>query len=240
MIINDMKTIILTCKNNLTMNNLYFYSWMQKRAEMYSAIAKSDFLNLKKVDFYFADPEAGWVDMTVSFDGAAVAELSLSGVWGSDPVADLLIWTEKCIKDNHIPHYLYHDGEGRDYVFHFEELMFPPKYDGFDYKHYYSSGIFSLFIYDRGNERFIYTLCDTEEFRKNLYKAVCDFAKRQKNNDRAVRDWAWYIYDQKVLNRYKENEKCDDEKDEKLARKMMLRHLKSSKIEKYLQENMKQ
>ena len=90
-----MKTIILTCKNNLTMNNLYFFSWMQKRAEMYSAIAESDFLNLKKVDFCFADPEAGWVDMTVRFDGKTVAELSLSGVWGSDPVADLLIWTEK-------------------------------------------------------------------------------------------------------------------------------------------------
>lgn len=216
------------------------YSWMQKRAEMYSAIAESDFLNLKKVDFYFADPEAGWVDMTIRFDGETVAELSLSDVWGSDPLADLLKWTEKCIKNNHIPHYLYHDGEGRDIVFHFEELMFPPKNDNFDYKHYYSTGIVSLFTYDLDKEKFIYTLCDTKEFRKNLYKAVRDFAKRQKANDRAVRDWAWYIYDQKVLSRYKENGKCDDAEDERLARKMMLKNLRSSMVEKYIKENMKQ
>lgn len=206
---------------------------------MYAAIAEGDYSDLKKVDFHFADPEAGWVDMTIRFDGKTVAELSLSGVWGSDPVADLLKWMEDCIKSHEVPHYLYHDGEGRDYAFHFEELMFPPEYDGFDYKQYYSTGIFSLFIYDFDDVKYTYTLCDLDEFRKNLYKAVRDFAKRQKANDRAVREWAWYIYDQKVLNRYKENEKCDDEKDEKLARKMMLRHLKSSKIEKYLQKSTK-
>ena len=85
-----MKTIILTCKNNLTMNNLYFYSWMQKRAEMYSSVSESGFSDLKKIDFHFNDPEADWVDMTVCFDGVVVAEISLSGVWGRDPVAELL------------------------------------------------------------------------------------------------------------------------------------------------------
>ena len=234
-----MKTIILTCKNNLTMNNLYFYSWMQKRAEMYSAIAKSDFLNLKKVDFYFADPEAGWVDMTVSFDGAAVAELSLSGVWGSDPVADLLIWTENCIHSPEVPHYLYHDGERDDFVFHFESFIFPPVEPKLENGHFCEAGLFSLFL-GNNNGKLVYAVCDIQDFRTNLFNAIHAFAERQKINVNAVRDWAWYIYDQKVLNRYKENEKCDDEKDEKLARKMMLRHLKSSKIEKYLQKNMKQ
>lgn len=209
---------------------------------MYSAIAESDFLNLKKVDFYFADPEAGWVDMTILFDGKTVAELSLSGVWGSDPVADLLRWTERCIDAPNVPHYLYHDAENPELVFHFEQLMFPP--DDIYSEHYYSTGIFSLFqsgVFDEKNtdglhyiDEFLYTLCDIIDFKTNLYNAVCDFAKRQKANDRAVRDWAWYIYDQKVLSRYKENEKCDDAEDERLARKMMLKNLRSSKIEKYL------
>ena len=164
-----MKTIILTCKNNLTMNNLYFYSWMQKRAEMYSAIAKSDFLNLKKVDFYFADPEAGWVDMTVSFDGAAVAELSLSGVWGSDPVADLLIWTENCIHSPEVPHYLYHDGERDDFVFHFESFIFPPVEPKLENGHFCEAGLFSLFL-GNNNGKLVYAVCDIQDFRTNLFK----------------------------------------------------------------------
>lgn len=208
--------------------------WLKKRAEMYAAIAESDYSAVKKVEFHFNDPKAGWVDMTIKFDGKTVAELPLSGVWDTDPVSELMKWMERCIEVPDVPHYLYHDGENPEIVFHFEELRFPP--DNIDYEHYYSTGIFSLFIYDFGNEKLIYTLCDTKEFRKKLYKAVRDFAERQKTNKRAVRDWAWYIYDQKVLNRYKEGEKCDDEQDEKLARKMMLKNLRSSKIEKYLKQ----
>ena len=210
--------------------------WLKRRAEMYEAIAENGYTSLKNVEFQFADPDAGWVDTTIKFDGKVVAELSLSGVWGTDPVGDLMRWLEDGIGSYEVPHYLHHDGEGLDFVFHFEELMFPPENDDFDYKHYYSTGIFSLFIYDFENEKLIYTLCDTKEFRKKLYKAVHDFADRQKTNKRAVSDWAWYIYDQKVLNRYKEGEKCDEEQDEKLARKMMLKNLRSSKIEKYLKQ----
>lgn len=221
------------------MKELDSYSWMQKRAKMYSTIAESDFSGLKKVDFYFADPEAGWVDMTIRFDGKTVAELSLSGVWGSDPVADLLKWTKKCIKYNHIPHYLYHDGEGADFVFHFESLMFPPNDYRYDNCRFYDTGIFSLYIYGLKEEVFCYTLCNIADFRLNLYNAVRDFAKRQMNNGKSVKNWAWYIYDQKILSRYKENEKCDDAKDERLARKMMLDNLMSSEIEKYLRESTK-
>ena len=210
--------------------------WLKRRAEMYEAIAENGYTSLKNVEFQFADPDVGWVDTTIKFDGKVVAELSLSGVWGTDPVGDLMRWLEDGIGSYEVPHYLHHDGEGLDFVFHFEELMFPPENDDFDYKHYYSTGIFSLFIYDFENEKLIYTLCDTKEFRKKLYKAVHDFADRQKTNKRAVSDWAWYIYDQKVLNRYKEGEKCDEEQDEKLARKMMLKNLRSSKIEKYLKQ----
>ncbi len=220
--------------------------WLKKRAEMYASIAESDYSDLKKVEFHFDDPEAGWVNMTVKFDGKVVAELQLSGVWGSDPVGDLMKWMEDCIESPAVPHYLYHDGESPDIVFHFEGLMFPP--DNIDYEHYYATGIFSLFlsgVFDENHaedlqytDEFLYTLCDIRDFRTNLYTAIRDFAKRQKTNDRAVRDWAWYIYEQKVLSRHKENEKCDDEKDEKLARKMMLRNLKSSNIEKYLKEKL--
>jgi hypothetical protein len=172
-----------------------------------------------------------------------VAELHLSGVW-SDPVADLLRWTERCIAEPNVPHYLYHDAENPELVFHFEELMFPP--DDIDFEHYYATGIFSLFqsgVFDENHtdglhyvDEFLYTLCDIRDFRTNLYNAVCDFAQRQKNNERAVEDWAWFMYDRKVLSRYKEGEKCDDEEDERLARKMMLHHLRSPKIKKYLEE----
>ena len=65
---------------------------------------------------------------------------------------------------------------------------------------------------------------------------IRDFAKRQKANERAVRDWAWYIYAQKVLNRYKEGDECDDEQGKKLAKKMMLKNLRSSKIENIFRE----
>ena len=71
--------------------------------------------------------------------------------------------------------------------------------------------------------------------RAEMYAAIRDFAKRQKINERAVRDWGWYIYAQKVLNRYKEGDECDDEQAEKLVKKMMLKNLRSSKIEKYIQ-----
>ena len=221
------------------MKDLEPYSWLQKRAEMYSSVSECDFSDLKKVDFHFKDPEAGWVDMTVRFDGKTVAELSLSGVWGSDPVADLLIWTENCIHSPEVPHYLYHDGERDDFVFHFESFIFPPVEPKLENGHFCEAGLFSLFL-GNNNGKLVYAVCDIQDFRTNLYNAILAFAERQKINVYAVRDWAWYIYDQKVLNRYKENEKCDDEKDEKLAKKMMLRHLKSSKIEKYLQKNMKQ
>ena len=74
---------------------------------MYASIAESDYSDLKKVEFHFDDPEAGWVNMTIKFDGKVVAELQLSGVWGSDPVGDLMKWMEDCIESPAVPHYLY-------------------------------------------------------------------------------------------------------------------------------------
>ena len=221
------------------MIDLVPYSWLQKRAEMYSSVSECDFSDLKKVDFHFDDPEAGWVDMTVSFDDVAVAEISLSGVWGRDPVAELLRWTENCIRSPEVPHYLYHDGERNDFVFHFESFIFPPVEPKIENGHFYEAGLFSLFLGDN-NGAMIYAMCDIKDFRTNLYNAICDFAERQKTNVNAVRDWAWYIYDQKILGRYKEGEECDDEEDNQLARKMMLDNLRSRIIEKYLRENMKQ
>ena len=214
------------------------FLWLEKRAQMYSTIAKNDFKQLKKVEFYFADPEAGWVDMTIRFDGNVVVELPLTGIWG-DPLADLLRWTEECIMTTEIPHFIYHDGEGRDFVFHFEGLMFPPEDSRFDNCRFYETGIFSLFMYNLRDEKFIFTLCDILDFRKNLYTAICDFAERQKTNENAVRGWAWYIYDQKILGRYKDGEACDEEEDDRLARKMMLTNLRSRIIEKNIQGSRK-
>ena len=220
------------------MKDLVPYSWLQKHAEMYSSVSQSDFSDLKKVDFHFDDPEAGWVDMTISFDGVAVAEISLSGIWGSDPVGELLRWTENCIHTPEVPHYLYHDGERNDFVFHFESFIFPPIEPKLENGHFCESGLFSLFLGDN-NGKLVYAVCDIQDFMTNLYNAIRDFAERQKINVNAVRDWAWYIYDQKVLGRYKEGEKCDDEEDDRLAKKMMLANLRSRKIEKYIQESKK-
>ena len=77
---------------------------------------------------------------------------------------------------------------------------------------------------------------DTFDFAK-----ICEeYEERRTGKRKSNRTFTLQLEGATYLFRYKENEKCDDEKDEKLARKMMLRHLKSSKIEKYLQENMKQ
>ena len=211
---------------------------------MFSTIAESNFKQVKKVDFHFDDPEAGWVDMTIRIDDKVVAELHLSGVW-SDPVADLLRWTEECIKFPDVPHYLYHDAENPELVFHFEELRFPP--DDIDYEHYYATGIFSLFqsgVFDETHtdglhytDDFLYTLCNIRDFRTNLYNAVCNFAERQKTNERAVEDWAWFIYGSKIMNRYKKGMRLNRTRDENLARIMMLDNLRSPKIKRNLKDS---
>ena len=154
------------------MKDLEPYSWLQKRAEMYSSVSECDFSDLKKVDF------------------------------------------------------------------HFESFIFPPFEPKIENGHFYEAGLFSLFL-GENNGAMIYAMCDIKDFRTNLYNAICDFAERQKTSVNAVRDWAWYIYDQKILGRYKEGEECDDEEDNLLARKMMLDNLRSRIIEKYIQGSKK-
>lgn len=89
--------------------------WLKKRAEMYEAIAENGYTSLKNVEFYFADPDVGWVDMTIKFDGETVAELSLTDVWGTDPMRGLLDLLEANIDSCEIPHYFFHDGEREVY-----------------------------------------------------------------------------------------------------------------------------
>lgn len=107
------------------MGNRNSHPWLLKRAEMFAAIAKSDFKQEKKVEFHFDDPEAGWVDMTIKFDGEPVAELSLTDAWGTDPMRGLLDLMEANIDSCEIPHYFFHDGEREVYIFHFEDIAFP-------------------------------------------------------------------------------------------------------------------
>ncbi|MBQ7488958.1 MAG: hypothetical protein IJT51_00355 [Bacteroidales bacterium] len=43
--------------------------WLKKRGEMYETLAESGCTSAKNVEFHFANPDSGWVDMTIKFDG---------------------------------------------------------------------------------------------------------------------------------------------------------------------------
>ncbi len=224
------------------MGNRNSHPWLQKRAEMFAAIAKSDFKQKKKVEFHFDDPEAGWVDMTIKFDGEPVAELSLTDAWGTDPMRGLLDLMEANIDSCEIPHYFFHDGEREVYIFHFEDIAFP----GIGYRDsngfFYSKGICSLFIhptsYD-GDDQLLFAVCDSTDFIANLYDAIRNFAKRQKKNDRIVQDWAMDAYREycvEMMKRRRHFEQIDEAEEIKLIQAIMHKSLKSTKIERYLKE----
>lgn len=216
--------------------------WLKKRGEMYETLAESDYTSMKNVEFHFADPDFGWVDMTIKFDGETVAELSLTEAWGTDPVRGLLDLMEAKIDSCEIPHYFFHDGERELYVFHFENIVFP----GVGYRdsngYFYSKGIFSLFIhptsYD-GEDKLCFTICDSTGFIANLYAAIRDFAERQKKNDRVVEDWAMDAYQEywtEMMKKRRDLEQIDEAEETKQIRAIMQKSLRSIKIERYLKE----
>ena len=55
--------------------------WLKKRAEMYEAIAESGYTSLKNVEFHFANPDAGWVVMTIKFDGKEFRTAELFAIY---------------------------------------------------------------------------------------------------------------------------------------------------------------
>jgi predicted transcriptional regulator len=217
-------------------------SWLKKRAEMYATLAESDYSDLKKVEFHFDDPEAGWVDMTVKFDGKTVAELPLTNAWGTDPMRGLLDLMEANIDSCEIPHYFFHDGERVVYIFHFEDIVFP----GAGYRHangyFYSKGIFSLYIHPTsyaGEDELNFVVCDSTNFIANLYTAIRDFAKRQEANERAVKEWAedaYWGYWTAMMKKRRLLEQIDEAEEIKQIRAVMQKSLRSTKIERFLKE----
>ena len=216
--------------------------WFKKRAKMYESIAKSGCTSLKNVEFHFADPDVGWVDMTIKFDGKMVAELSLTDVWGTDPIRGLLDLVESHIDSCEIPHYFFHDGEREVYIFHFEDIVFPSAGYRNSNGYFYSIGIFSLFIHPtsyEGEDELLFAVCDSTEFMANLYCAIRDFAKRQSKNDRVVENWAmdaYYNYRTKMMKRRRNIEQIDEAEEIKQIRSIMQKSLKSTKIEGFLKE----
>lgn len=218
------------------------HSWMIKRVEMYKSIAESDCSSLKKVEFQFADPEVGWVDMTVKFDGETVNELSLTNAWGTDPMRGLLDLMETNIDSCEIPHYFFHDGEREAYVFHIEDIVFPGVGHRKENGHFYSKGIFSLFVHPvsyEAEDELLYAVCDTTELIASLYSAIRDFAERQKKNDRVAEDWAMDAYQKywiEMMKKRRQLEQIDEAEEIKQIRAIMLKSLRSAKIESFLKE----
>lgn len=209
---------------------------------MYEAIAESDYTSLKSVEFHFADTDVGWVDMTIKFDGKTIAELSLTNVWGTDPVRGLLDLMESHIDSCEIPHYFFHDGEREMYIFHFEDIVFPSVGYRSSNGYFYSKGIFSLFIhpisYD-GEDELLFVVCDCTDFMASLYGAIRDFAKRQSKNGRVVEDWAmdaYYNYWTKMMKKRRNIEQIDEAEERKQIRSIMQKSLRSTKIEGFLKE----
>ena len=213
--------------NELSPNYLP-YILLKKRAEMYSNIAESGFCPLKKVSFHFSDTYAGWVDVTVSIDGEEVAKARLSNVLSSDPVGEMIDWVEACT-NNH-SNYCFPFGEGTDYIFHYEDLLYSPIQRKKDGKKL-DTGIFYLFIKRIEGIQFEYALCDTKVFVKSFYDAILDFAKRQEANQNIVDDWAGDLYG--------DGREKYSEEDKQKVRRRMLDNMRSLIIEEYIKRNRK-
>lgn len=159
---------------------------------MMTAVAEGRLAEKKKrVVFEFGDPDSGWVHLTVMFDDEPVYTLSLTNVWG-DPVQQLLQWLERIASEQYEPQCLHHDGEGRDYVFMFERMLFPTDEIYDEDNRYYDYGLFS--VYGDGCDRLaelVWAVCDTDEFVEGLYASIQDFARRLKQNGSAVRRWGY-------------------------------------------------
>lgn len=211
--------------NELSPNYLS-YTWLKKRAEMYSYIAESGFYPLRKVGFHFSDPHAGWVDVTISIDGEEVAKACLSNVLDGDPVGEMIDWAESCTKDP--SNYCFPFGEGTDYIFHYENLLYNQSEKN---GKWLDTGIFSLFIKRMDGIQFEYALCDTKEFVESFYNAILDFAKHQETNENVVYDWAGEIYG--------DGGEEYSEEDKQQARKRMIDNIKSPILEEYIKRKRK-
>ena len=206
---------------NKSSSNPLSCTWLKKRAEMYSNLAESGLSTLNKVGFHFSDPYDCWVCVTISIDGKEVVKARLSNVLWGDPVRELIDWAESCTGGT--SNYCFPFGEGTDYIFHYENLLFNQREKN---GKWLATGIFSLYIKRIGDVQLEYALCDTKEFLESFYNAILDFTKRQEANENVVDDWAWDLYgglgDQ------------NSEEDRKQAKKMMLDNMRSPIIEEYI------
>lgn len=205
-------------------------SYYSQKAEMYAALACDELPPVKKVDFHFSNPDAGWVDLTIRFDGEEVECVPLSGVWDVDPVSEIMHWIRRLITEFERPTTLYHNGEGTEILFTFEPFLDPTDAQYERYPDFYKLGIFYLFASSH-TPKMIYALCRKDDFIRSVYDAVRDFEKRLRRSKTSVREWASFVYSQAVLGN------CDDDDDpfcEEDYRALMLTNLRSAKIEQYL------
>ena len=126
---------------NKSSSNPLSCTWLKKRAEMYSNLAESGLSTLNKVGFHFSDPYDCWVCVTISIDGKEVVKARLSNVLWGDPVRELIDWAESCTGGT--SNYCFPFGEGTDYIFHYENLLFNQREKN---GKWLATGIFSLYI----------------------------------------------------------------------------------------------
>ena len=169
--------------------------WFAARSEMYATLASDAILPKSKVKYHFHDPEAGWVKLDILFDDKIVETLSLSNVWDTDPVRDIMHWLERTSKAILEPTCLYIDGEGDDYLLQFDPLAFPTHEQRKNFPDHEELGVFSVLNYDYNADiRLHYCVCNKKIFISTIYNAICDFAERQSKNPPAGLNWADQLY----------------------------------------------
>jgi hypothetical protein len=169
--------------------------WFAKRAQLYDTLASDKLPEKKDVTIHLSDPDAGWIDMEIRFNGKTIETISLTNIWGDDPLGELVRWLESVHSEDYAPSSLFHDGEAVEIIFMFDPFNFSSDEQDKNHPDYYQMGAFSIFIRNaNAEERMNYAVCDRTTFVKNWYSAICNFAKRQKKNPSLIKEWAGELY----------------------------------------------
>ena len=179
-------------------------NWFGLRTEMYSKLLAYELTTEEKIKFSFSNPDAGWIDLSISSGNDIVETIQLTNVWDDDPIANIVRWLEKVHSEEHCTSAVYLEGEGRDILFQFDPFVYGNNelYDLFP--NFNNMGLFSVII-SEDVEKIHFAVCDRKKFVNNWYLAICDFAERQKNNTLlCFENWTNELYG-KSLDRYSDN-----------------------------------
>lgn len=203
-----------------------YYSkvWFEHRSQIYAELAKKGALNrpLDSVTFNFAEPEVGWIDVSVFVNGEKKAFIPLSDVY--DPFDDIKEWLESIVKKINHTNTILIDCESEHVFLAYEHIsIYSEEFPNDDKKHR-SMGLF--YIYNSYDDKILFSaLCNTTEFISSFYRSLREMVLQCKEyhfNDH------WYCAP------YYEDNDDDEEIDEN---RVFYDHIESSIVESYLKES---